>query len=61
MVTRRLNRIFQPDGRALSVACDQGLIPGPAKGIEVMERTLTQMIERGVKADVADALARPNA
>mgnify|MGYP006351823783 CR=1 FL=1 len=25
MVTRRLNRIFKPDGRALVVACDQPL------------------------------------
>ena len=61
MVTRRLNRIFQPDGRALIVACDHGLISGPAEGIEVMERTLTQMIEGGAKADIAEALARLNA
>ena len=53
MVIRRLNRIFQPDGRALIVACDHGMISGPAEGIEVMERTLTQVIEGGVDAMMA--------
>ena len=59
MVTRRLNRIFQPDGQALSVACDHGMISGPDQSIEVMERTLTQVIEGGVDAMMAsDGTAR---
>lgn len=53
MVIRRLNRIFRPDGRALIVACDHGMISGPDKGIENMERTLTQVIAGGVDAVMA--------
>lgn len=53
MITRHLNRIFQPDGRALIVACDHGMISGPAEGIEVMERTLSQVIEGGADAIMA--------
>jgi DhnA family fructose-bisphosphate aldolase class Ia len=53
MVTRRLNRIFQPDGRALIVACDHGMISGPDKGIEVMEKTLADVIAGGVDAVMA--------
>jgi fructose-bisphosphate aldolase, class I len=53
MVTRRLNRIFKPDGRALVVACDHGMISGPDKGIENMERTLTQVIAGGVDGVMA--------
>ena len=53
MVTRRLNRIFQPDGRALIVACDHGMISGPDQGIEDMENTLTQVIAGGVDAVMA--------
>ncbi len=53
MVTRRLNRIFQPDGRALIVACDHGMISGPDKGLENMEQTLTQVIAGGVDAVMA--------
>ena len=53
MVTRRLNRIFQPDGRALIVACDHGMISGPDKGIENIERTLSQVIAGGVDAVMA--------
>lgn len=53
MVIRRLNRIFQPDGRALIVACDHGMISGPDKGIEDMEDTLTRVIAGGVDAVMA--------
>ena len=53
MVTRRLNRIFQPDGRTLIVACDHGMISGPDKGIENMEQTLKQVIAGGVDAVMA--------
>jgi DhnA family fructose-bisphosphate aldolase class Ia len=50
MVIRRLNRIFRPDGRALIVACDHGMISGPDKGIGNMDDTLTQVIAGGVDA-----------
>lgn len=53
MVTRRLNRIFQPDGRTLIVACDHGMISGPDKGIEQMGRTLDRVIAGGVDAVMA--------
>jgi DhnA family fructose-bisphosphate aldolase class Ia len=53
MVTRRLNRIFQPDGRTLIVACDHGMISGPDKGIENMADTLDQVIAGGVDAVMA--------
>jgi class I fructose-bisphosphate aldolase/fructose-bisphosphate aldolase/2-amino-3,7-dideoxy-D-threo-hept-6-ulosonate synthase len=53
MVTRRLNRIFQSDGRALIVACDHGMISGPDRGIENMEHTLTQVLAGGVDAVMA--------
>lgn len=53
MVTRRLNRIFQPDGRTLIVACDHGMISGPDRGIENMEQTLAQVIAGGVDAIMA--------
>jgi DhnA family fructose-bisphosphate aldolase class Ia len=53
MVIRRLNRIFQPDGRALIVACDHGMISGPDKGLENMADTLTQVLAGGVDAVMA--------
>ena len=53
MVTRRLNRIFKPDGHALVVACDHGMISGPDRGIEKMENTLSQVISGGVDAVMA--------
>ena len=53
MVTRRLNRIFRPNGRALIVACDHGMISGPDRGIENMEHTLSQVIAGGVDAVMA--------
>ena len=48
-----LNNSLQPDGRTLIVACDHGMISGPDKGIEIMEQTLTQVIEGGVDAIMA--------
>lgn len=50
MVTRRLNRIFQANGRTLIVACDHGMISGPDKGLEKMESTLSQVIAGGADA-----------
>lgn len=49
--TRRLNRIFQPDSRALIVATDHGMISGPA--IPNLAETLPQMISGGVDAVMA--------
>jgi class I fructose-bisphosphate aldolase len=49
--TRRLNRIFQPDGRALIVATDHGMISGPV--IPNMERTLAHIIAGGADAVMA--------
>lgn len=53
MTTRRLNRIFQPNGRTLIVACDHGMISGPDKGIENMDHTLSRVIAGGVNAVMA--------
>ena len=53
MVTRRLNRIFKPEGRALIVACDHGMISGPDRGIEDMAKTLDRVIAGGVDAVMA--------
>lgn len=53
MVTRRLNRIFQADGRTLVVACDHGMISGPDRGIENMEQTLAEVIAGGADAIMA--------
>lgn len=46
MRIRRIRRIF-PDGRTLIVACDHGMIDGPAAGIEVMGDTLEAVIAGG--------------
>ncbi len=48
--TRRLNRIFQPDGRALIVAFDHGMIDGPAKGMEQPGRALKKIVQGGADA-----------
>lgn len=53
MVTRRLNRIFQPHGRTLIVACDHGMIYGPDPGLENMGQTLKYVIDGGVDAVMA--------
>jgi len=50
MVTRRLNRIFRRDGRALIVAFDHGMIDGPAKGIERPGETLAKIVAGGADA-----------
>jgi DhnA family fructose-bisphosphate aldolase class Ia len=49
-VTRRLNHIFRPNGRALIVAFDHGLIDGPAKGMEQPAHTLAQLVKGGADA-----------
>lgn len=48
--TRRLNRIFRPDGRALIVAFDHGMIDGPAKGMEQPAATLEKIVAGGADA-----------
>ncbi len=53
MTKRRLRRIFRPDGRALIVACDHGMISGPDRGIERLGDTLQRVIAGGVDAVMA--------
>ena len=48
--TRRLNRIFRPDGRALIVAMDHGLFDGPCKGIEEPAETIAKIVAGGADA-----------
>ena len=48
--TRRLNRIFRPNGRVLIVAFDHGMIDGPAKGMEQPGETLRQIVSGGADA-----------
>lgn len=50
MITRRLNQIFQPDGRTFIVAFDHGLIDGPAKGMEQPEAVLEKIVRGGADA-----------
>jgi len=49
-ITRRLNRIFRPDGRALIVAFDHGMIDGPAQGMERPSATLQKIVAGGADA-----------
>ncbi len=49
-VTRRLNHIFRPNGRALIVAFDHGMIDGPAKGMEQPANTLSKIVKGGADA-----------
>lgn len=50
MTTRRLNRIFQPDGRALIVAYDHAMVFGPGRGMAQPAATLGQIIAGGADA-----------
>jgi len=47
---RRLNRIFRPDGRALIVALDHGLIDGPKPGLERPGETIAKIVAGGADA-----------
>lgn len=49
-VTRRMNRIFAPDGRAVIVALDHGLIDGPCEGFEDPGSVITQVVAGGADA-----------
>lgn len=48
--TRRMNRIFRPDGRALIVAMDHGLLDGPCPGLEDPAATIARVVEGGADA-----------
>ena len=50
LTTRRLNQIFRPNGRALIVAFDHGMIDGPAKGMEQPAATLEKIVAGGADA-----------
>jgi DhnA family fructose-bisphosphate aldolase class Ia len=50
MTTRRLNRIFQADGRAFIVAFDHGMLDGPAKGMEQPGPVLEKIVAGGADA-----------
>ena len=45
--TRRMNRIFQPDGKALIVALDHGLLDGPCPGMEDPAETIAKIVAGG--------------
>ncbi len=48
--TRRLLRIFRPDGRTLIVALDHGLIDGPCPGLEDPGATIARIVAGGADA-----------
>ncbi len=48
--TRRLNRIFRPDGRSLIFAFDHAMIDGPAPGLERPAEVLAQVVAGGADA-----------
>lgn len=50
MTLRRMNRIFRPDGRALIVAMDHGLIDGPTPGLEQPDATVAKVAAGGADA-----------
>lgn len=50
MTTRRLNRIFRPDGRVVIVALDHGLLDGPCAGFERPGDTIAKVVEGGADA-----------
>jgi len=49
-VDRRLNHIFKPDGKALIVAFDHGLIDGPCPGLEEPGKTIEKIVQGGADA-----------
>ena len=50
MTTRRMNRIFRNDGKALIVALDHGLIDGPKQGLERPGTIIAQVAAGGADA-----------
>lgn len=53
METRRLNRIFRPDGRTLIVAMEHAAIFGPGKGTVRPGETINQVVAGGADAIMA--------
>lgn len=53
MVTRRLRRIFQEDGRSLVVACDHSAVYGPIKGMANIKETISQLVDAKVDGIMA--------
>src|SRR5258708_21826115 len=53
MLTRRLSRIFRPDGRTFIVAIDHGLTDGPVKGLESLGAVLPAIVAGGADAVLA--------
>jgi class I fructose-bisphosphate aldolase len=53
MLTRRLSRIFRPDGRTLIVAIDHGMTEGPIKGLESPAAALAAIVDGGADAVLA--------
>lgn len=53
MFTRRLSRIFRPDGRTLIAAFDHGLTEGPIQGIESPAQALAAIVSGGADAVLA--------
>ena len=50
MVSRRLDRIFGTDGRAVIIALDHGLIDGPCPGFEQPGKTIPAIVAGGPDA-----------
>ena len=50
MASRRLNRIFGPDGRTVIIALDHGLIDGPCPGFERPAETISAIVAGGPDA-----------
>lgn len=48
--TRRLNRIFAPDGKTVIIALDHGLIDGPCEGFEDPGATIRAVVAGGADA-----------
>jgi DhnA family fructose-bisphosphate aldolase class Ia len=48
--TRRFNRIFRPDGRALIVAMDHGIVKGAYPGLETPAGMIGQVVAAGADA-----------
>jgi fructose-bisphosphate aldolase, class I len=50
MLTRRLSRIFRPDGHTFIVAIDHGMTEGPVKGLESIAAVIPALIAGGADA-----------
>jgi len=49
-ITRRINRIFESDGKALIVAMDHALMDGPCPGLENPGKTIENIVAGGANA-----------